>query len=189
MQYLNNVLGIKDPIHKQKIALKAMDVVLFGPPKGNYYYICNDIYNVNFTWENKTSFIELNTSLGTPYTENLPGNVVFSVGAWSLSVSPSLAKRESSYSDTLGKFNQMRQLYFALFLRNIIKWNSFYYNYNKCLGVFNIVVVCTGNECYISCVQKNWFILTAFGILWVYSFYTLEVYLTTLLKSNGLVRD
>ncbi|XP_066596843.1 stromal interaction molecule homolog isoform X2 [Prorops nasuta] len=33
MQYLNNVLGIKDPIHKQKIALKAMDVVLFGPPK------------------------------------------------------------------------------------------------------------------------------------------------------------
>lgn len=35
MQYLNNVLGIKDPIHKQKIALKAMDVVLFGPPKGN----------------------------------------------------------------------------------------------------------------------------------------------------------
>lgn len=35
MHYLNNVLGIKDPIHKQKIALKAMDVVLFGPPKGN----------------------------------------------------------------------------------------------------------------------------------------------------------
>lgn len=34
MQYLGNVLGIKDPIHKQKIALKAMDVVLFGPPKG-----------------------------------------------------------------------------------------------------------------------------------------------------------
>ncbi|XP_029163693.1 stromal interaction molecule homolog isoform X2 [Nylanderia fulva] len=35
MHYLNNVLGIKDPIHKQKIALKAMDVVLFGPPKGH----------------------------------------------------------------------------------------------------------------------------------------------------------
>nr|CAD7449716.1 unnamed protein product [Timema bartmani] len=33
MHYLHNVLGIKDPIHKQKIALKAMDVVLFGPPK------------------------------------------------------------------------------------------------------------------------------------------------------------
>ncbi|KAL7293841.1 hypothetical protein TKK_0012898 [Trichogramma kaykai] len=31
--YVSNVLGIKDPIHKQKIALKAMDVVLFGPPK------------------------------------------------------------------------------------------------------------------------------------------------------------
>lgn len=39
MHYLNNVLGIKDPIHKQKIALKAMDVVLFGPPKGNTYLI------------------------------------------------------------------------------------------------------------------------------------------------------
>lgn len=34
MHYLSNVLGVKDPIHKQKIALKAMDVVLFGPPKG-----------------------------------------------------------------------------------------------------------------------------------------------------------
>ncbi|XP_028169513.1 stromal interaction molecule homolog, partial [Ostrinia furnacalis] len=33
MQYVSNVLGIKDPIHKQKLALKAMDVVLFGPPK------------------------------------------------------------------------------------------------------------------------------------------------------------
>ncbi|CAH4001973.1 stromal interaction molecule homolog isoform X1 [Pieris brassicae] len=33
MQYLSNILGIKDPIHKQKLALKAMDVVLFGPPK------------------------------------------------------------------------------------------------------------------------------------------------------------
>uniref|UniRef100_A0A146KQY1 Stromal interaction molecule n=1 Tax=Lygus hesperus TaxID=30085 RepID=A0A146KQY1_LYGHE len=33
MRYLTNVLGIKEPIHKQKIALKAMDVVLFGPPK------------------------------------------------------------------------------------------------------------------------------------------------------------
>ncbi|XP_026471972.1 stromal interaction molecule homolog [Ctenocephalides felis] len=33
MNYVTNVLGIKDPIHKQKIALKAMDVVLFGPPK------------------------------------------------------------------------------------------------------------------------------------------------------------
>ncbi|XP_018333065.1 stromal interaction molecule homolog [Agrilus planipennis] len=31
--HLMNALGIKDPIHKQKIALKAMDVVLFGPPK------------------------------------------------------------------------------------------------------------------------------------------------------------
>ncbi|KAF0293449.1 Stromal interaction molecule [Amphibalanus amphitrite] len=31
--YLSGVLGIKDPRHKQKIMLKAMDAVLFGPPK------------------------------------------------------------------------------------------------------------------------------------------------------------
>ena len=31
-------LGIKDPIHKQKIALKAMDVVLFGLPKTHNYF-------------------------------------------------------------------------------------------------------------------------------------------------------
>ncbi|KAH8343243.1 hypothetical protein KR059_007525 [Drosophila kikkawai] len=35
LQYVGNVLGIKDPIHKQKISLKAMDVVLFGPPRDN----------------------------------------------------------------------------------------------------------------------------------------------------------
>jgi stromal interaction molecule 1 len=39
MHYLGSVLGIKDPIHKQKIALKAMDVVLFGPPKGMVCYL------------------------------------------------------------------------------------------------------------------------------------------------------
>ncbi|CAO1399198.1 unnamed protein product [Diamesa serratosioi] len=33
MHFVSNVLGIKDPIHKQKIALKAMDAVLFGPPR------------------------------------------------------------------------------------------------------------------------------------------------------------
>lgn len=31
--YLNKVLGITNPIHRSKITLKAMDVVLFGPPK------------------------------------------------------------------------------------------------------------------------------------------------------------
>ncbi|KAK9498029.1 hypothetical protein O3M35_003914 [Rhynocoris fuscipes] len=39
MAYLSSVLGIKDPIHKQKIALKAMDVVLFGPPKESNNHI------------------------------------------------------------------------------------------------------------------------------------------------------
>lgn len=37
MHYVSTVLGIRDPIHKQKIALKAMDVVLFGPPRGKLY--------------------------------------------------------------------------------------------------------------------------------------------------------
>ncbi|KAK9876691.1 hypothetical protein WA026_014070 [Henosepilachna vigintioctopunctata] len=31
-------IGIKDPIHKQKISLKAMDVVLFGPPKDGQHW-------------------------------------------------------------------------------------------------------------------------------------------------------
>ena len=31
--FLNKVLGITNPIHRSKITLKAMDVVLFGPPK------------------------------------------------------------------------------------------------------------------------------------------------------------
>lgn len=39
MHYVSTVLGIRDPIHKQKIALKAMDVVLFGPPRGNFISI------------------------------------------------------------------------------------------------------------------------------------------------------
>lgn len=38
LHFVSNVLGIKDPIHKQKIALKAMDAVLFGPPRGLYSY-------------------------------------------------------------------------------------------------------------------------------------------------------
>ncbi|CAG0882705.1 unnamed protein product, partial [Cyprideis torosa] len=32
-RYLIDKLGIKDPIHRQKINLKAMDTVLFGPPR------------------------------------------------------------------------------------------------------------------------------------------------------------
>uniref|UniRef100_A0A8D8PS11 Stromal interaction molecule homolog n=1 Tax=Cacopsylla melanoneura TaxID=428564 RepID=A0A8D8PS11_9HEMI len=39
MHFLNNVLGVKDPIHKQKITLKAMDVVLFGPPKDSTSHV------------------------------------------------------------------------------------------------------------------------------------------------------
>jgi len=29
-----SMLGIKNPVHKQKLSIKATDVVLFGPPKG-----------------------------------------------------------------------------------------------------------------------------------------------------------
>lgn len=36
--FLPSTLGIKDPIHKQKIALKAMDLVLFGVPKTHNYF-------------------------------------------------------------------------------------------------------------------------------------------------------
>jgi len=36
-----SVLGIKDAIHRQRIALKAMDAVLFGPPK--HYNFVKDI--------------------------------------------------------------------------------------------------------------------------------------------------
>lgn len=35
--FLSSVLGIKDPIHKHKISLKAMDIVLFGPSKSHNY--------------------------------------------------------------------------------------------------------------------------------------------------------
>lgn len=46
MHYVSNVLGIKDPIHKQKIALKAMDVVLFGPPRGKIFSVKKRIYGL-----------------------------------------------------------------------------------------------------------------------------------------------
>ncbi|XP_032777819.2 stromal interaction molecule homolog isoform X3 [Daphnia magna] len=39
VQYISGVLGIKDPIHRQKIAVKAMDVVLFGSPKDSSNYV------------------------------------------------------------------------------------------------------------------------------------------------------
>ncbi|KAL7648042.1 UNVERIFIED_CONTAM: hypothetical protein RMT77_001659 [Armadillidium vulgare] len=35
-QFLNRILGIKNPTHRSKISIKAMDIVLFGPPKGMF---------------------------------------------------------------------------------------------------------------------------------------------------------
>ncbi|XP_022254438.1 stromal interaction molecule 1-like isoform X1 [Limulus polyphemus] len=37
VNFLTSVLGINDAIHRQKLALKAMDIVLFGPPKYHSY--------------------------------------------------------------------------------------------------------------------------------------------------------
>lgn len=60
MHFVSNVLGIRDPIHKQKIALKAMDVVLFGPPRGNEtlcetLYMCqNHFFDYYFSTETGT---------------------------------------------------------------------------------------------------------------------------------------
>lgn len=33
MSYLSDVLVIRNPIHKRKIMLKAIDVILFGAPR------------------------------------------------------------------------------------------------------------------------------------------------------------
>ncbi|ELT91811.1 hypothetical protein CAPTEDRAFT_147177, partial [Capitella teleta] len=38
-QYLTSILGIKTPVHRQKIALKSTDTVLFGPPKPGHNYV------------------------------------------------------------------------------------------------------------------------------------------------------
>ncbi|CAG0916414.1 unnamed protein product [Notodromas monacha] len=38
-RFMTDVLGIRDPIHRQKISLKAMDIVLFGAPKAERYHI------------------------------------------------------------------------------------------------------------------------------------------------------
>jgi len=32
-----SLLGIKNPVHKQKLSIKATDVVLFGPPKSQHH--------------------------------------------------------------------------------------------------------------------------------------------------------
>ena len=34
--YISKELGIKNPVHKHKLSIKAMDVVLFGPTKSKY---------------------------------------------------------------------------------------------------------------------------------------------------------
>lgn len=77
MHYVSNVLGIKDPIHKQKIALKAMDVVLFGPPRG----MLNKFQRINKTLK------RLNTPLtetGTRWKDYILVTLLLSaiIGCW-----------------------------------------------------------------------------------------------------------
>jgi len=45
-QYVTSILGIKNPVHRQKLSLKATDLVLFGHKKSEYYLINNDIFCV-----------------------------------------------------------------------------------------------------------------------------------------------
>ena len=35
--YVGSILGIKGAVHKKKLAVKAMDIVMFGPPKRKSY--------------------------------------------------------------------------------------------------------------------------------------------------------
>ena len=41
---IQNELGIVDSAHRKKLELRAMDVVLFGPPPGLYNYICTLVF-------------------------------------------------------------------------------------------------------------------------------------------------
>ena len=44
-QYLTSILGIKAPVHRQKIALKSTDTVLFGPPRSSTLLIVVELIN------------------------------------------------------------------------------------------------------------------------------------------------
>lgn len=46
--FTRNVLKIKNAIHRQKISVKAMDLILFGPPKGK---------GTNSSWWSLTTFV------------------------------------------------------------------------------------------------------------------------------------
>ena len=60
--YLSKVVGVTNPIHRSKITLKAMDVVLFGPPKEIFstWWVCSiavfhriNLFNLFFWLKNK----------------------------------------------------------------------------------------------------------------------------------------
>lgn len=82
MHYVSNVLGIKDPIHKQKIALKAMDVVLFGPPRGKNKYLKKKISFQNKFYKKK-KFLWL-TETGTRWKDYILVTLLLSaiIGCW-----------------------------------------------------------------------------------------------------------
>ncbi len=37
-QFCGSALGVKNPVHRQKLTVKATDLVLFGPPKTPHNY-------------------------------------------------------------------------------------------------------------------------------------------------------
>ena len=56
---LQNELGIKDPKHRKKIGLRAMDIVLFGPPFSKYSYISCAFFSRNIHNFKQHAFLKI----------------------------------------------------------------------------------------------------------------------------------
>lgn len=85
MHYVSNVLGIRDPIHKQKIALKAMDVVLFGPPRGKKRFSIATIILNNIELLNQLLYFTFFTlETGTRWKDYILVTLLLSaiIGCW-----------------------------------------------------------------------------------------------------------
>ena len=53
LNFVSNILGIKNLVHKQKLALKATDVVLFGAPKRKS--LCQVCKSLSRSWSVSSS--------------------------------------------------------------------------------------------------------------------------------------
>jgi len=51
--YVGSILGIKNSVHKKKLAVKAMDIVMFGPPKRKSWSAKVCYINLAHPWSNK----------------------------------------------------------------------------------------------------------------------------------------